>query len=64
MKNWPMIDPLLLEKLEEIFPPSIPATMADARDQRLDLRVAHLAGANDVINKIRSVYDKQRKERG
>ncbi len=64
MKNWPMVDPKLIEKLEEIFPPSIPATLADAKDPRLDLRVAHLAGANDVITKLKTIATKQRKERG
>ena len=63
MKNWPMVDQRLIEMLEQSFPSSIPATLADAKDQRLDLRVAHLAGANDVIQKLKQVERAQRKER-
>lgn len=64
MKNWPMIDPKLIEELEKVFPASIPATLVDAQDPRLDLRIAHLAGANDVITKLKTISNKQRKERG
>ena len=38
--------------------------MADALDPQLPLRVAHLAGVNEVITKLKQIESKQRKERG
>lgn len=37
--------------------------MADAQDPSLPLKVAHLAGVNEVITKLRAVEARQRKER-
>ena len=63
LKNWPMIDPSLLRQLEATFQPSLKATMADALDPQLALRVAHMAGVNEVITKLKLIESKQRKER-
>ena len=37
--------------------------MADALDPQLALRVAHMAGVNEVITKLKLIESKQRKER-
>ena len=56
--KFPYVDPKLIQNLEQLFPP-LDLNLEDAEDPSLNLRVAHRAGARELILKLKGISDQQ-----
>tara|TARA_R100001443_G_scaffold82830_1_gene89704 strand:- start:4768 stop:4953 length:186 start_codon:yes stop_codon:yes gene_type:complete len=56
--KFPYIDPKLVEQLEKLFPP-LDLNLEDAEDPKLNLKVAHRAGARELILKLKGISEQQ-----
>ena len=56
--KFPYVDPKLVENLEKLFP-LLDLNLEDAEDPSLNLKVAHRAGARELILKLKGISEKQ-----
>ncbi len=56
--KFPYVDPKLVQNLETLFPP-LALSLEDAEDPNLNLKVAHRAGARELILKLKSISQEQ-----
>lgn len=56
--KFPYVDPKLVENLETLFP-VLDLNLEDAENPNLNLRVAHRAGARELILKLKVISEQQ-----
>lgn len=56
--KFPYVDPKLVEQLEKLYPPLNPS-LEDVKDPHLSLNLAHRAGQQELIIKLKSISAEQ-----
>jgi len=56
--KFPYVDPKLVEILEKLYPPLNPS-LEDVKDPHLNLNLAHRAGQQELIVKLKSISAEQ-----